>query len=290
MAATGDLALGARVPPPRRWTDEDARLLASSFTGMTEALAGFQREAGRRERLTALGRLSTVIAHEIRNPLMIIKTAIRTLRQEGLAEGERREALRDIDGEVGRLNHLVDDVLDFARPIQFEFATVDVNEVCQAAASGAMTGIARWKVRLLLDPTLPRIVTDRERLRGALVNILTNARHALEARDPFVAAAPEGEPDLQVVTGPAGRGHVLITVKDRGVGIPPENLPRVWEPYFTTRRGGTGLGLAIVKNVVEALGGTIAIDSRPTSGTDIRIELPHRPPASTPPARAEGVA
>jgi len=290
MAATGDLAHGARVPPPRRWTDEDARLLASSFTGMTEALAGFQREAGRRERLTALGRLSTVIAHEIRNPLMIIKTAIRTLRQEGLAEGERREALRDIDGEVGRLNHLVDDVLDFARPIQFEFATVDVNEVCQAAASGAMTGIARWKVRLLLDPTLPRILTDRERLRGALVNVLTNARHALEARDPFMAPAADGEPDLQVVTGPAGRGHVLITVKDRGVGIPPENLPRIWEPYFTTRRGGTGLGLAIVKNVVEALGGTIAIDSRPTSGTDIRIELPHRPPASTPPARAQGAA
>ena len=99
MAATGDLTHGARVPPPGRWTDEDARLLASSFSGMTEALAGFQREAGRRERLTALGRLSTVIAHEIRNPLMIIKTAIRTLRQDGLSDGERREALRDIDGE-----------------------------------------------------------------------------------------------------------------------------------------------------------------------------------------------
>jgi len=290
MAATGDLTRGAKVPPPGRWQDEDARLLASSFSGMTEALARFQREAGHRERLTALGRLSTVIAHEIRNPLMIIKTAIRTLRQERLAEGERREALRDIDGEVGRLNHLVDDVLDFARPIQFELATVDVNEVCQAAASGAMTGIARWKVGLQLDPALPRIVTDRERLRGALVNLLTNARYALEARDPAAAPAADGEPDLQLATQSCGEGRILITVRDHGVGIPPENLPRVWEPYFTTRRGGTGLGLAIVKNVVEALGGTIAIDSRPASGTDIRIELPQRPPASNPPARAEGAA
>jgi signal transduction histidine kinase len=289
MAATGDLAHGARVPPPGRWQDEDARLLASSFTGMTEALAGFQREAGRRERLTALGRLSTVIAHEIRNPLMIIKTAIRTLRQDGLSDGERREALRDIDGEVVRLNHLVDDVLDFARPIQFEFQSVDVNEVCQAAASGAMTGVARFKVRLVLDPTLPRIVTDRERLRGALVNVLTNARHALEARDPGLAPVT-GEPDLQVATQSAGGERILITVQDRGVGIPPENLNRIWEPYFTTRRGGTGLGLAIVKNVVEALGGSIAVDSRPSSGTDIRIELPPRPPASRPPARAEGAA
>ena len=178
MATTGDLTRGTRVPPPGRWPDEDTRLLASSFRGMTEALDRFQREAGRRERLTALGRLSTVIAHEIRNPLMIIKTAIRTLRQDRLAESERREALRDIDGEVGRLNHLVDDVLDFARPLQLEFATVDVNEVCQAAASSAMTGIARFKVRLVLDASLPRVVTDRERLRGALVNLLTNARHA----------------------------------------------------------------------------------------------------------------
>ena len=239
MAATGDLAHGARVPPPGRWQDEDARLLASSFTGMTEALAGFQREAGRRERLTALGRLSTVIAHEIRNPLMIIKTAIRTLRQDGLSDGERREALRDIDGEVVRLNHLVDDVLDFARPIQFELQSVDVNEVCQAAATGAMTGVARFKVRLVLDPTLPRIVTDRERLRGALVNVLTNARHALEARDPGLAPVT-GEPDLQVATQSAGGDRILITVQDRGVGIPPENLNRFWEPYFTTRRGGRG--------------------------------------------------
>jgi signal transduction histidine kinase len=290
MAATGDLTRGARVPPPGRWPDEDTRLLASSFRGMTEALDRFQREAGRRERLTALGRLSTVIAHEIRNPLMIIKTATRTLRQDRLAEGERREALRDIDGEVIRLNHLVDDVLDFARPIQFEFATVDVNEVCQAAASGAMTGIARFKVRLLLDPTLPRIVTDQERLRGALVNLLTNARHALEARDPAAAPAEGGEPDLQVATQACAEDRILITVRDRGVGIPPENLPRIWEPYFTTRRGGTGLGLAIVKNVVEALGGTIAIDSRPASGTAIRIELPRRPPASVPPVRAAGAA
>ena len=291
MATTGDLTRGARVPPPGRWPDEDTRLLASSFRGMTEALDRFQREAGRRERLTALGRLSTVIAHEIRNPLMIIKTALRTLRQDrGADEGERREALRDIDGEVARLNHLVDDVLDFARPIQFDLSTVDVNEVCQAAASSAMTGIARFKVRLVLDASLPRVITDRERLRGALVNLLTNARHALEARDPATIPPADGTPDLQLLTEPHGQDRVLITVKDRGVGIPPENLPRVWEPYFTTRRGGTGLGLAIVKNVVEALGGTIAIDSRPGSGTDIRVELPQHPPAAEPTARAQGVA
>jgi signal transduction histidine kinase len=78
---------------------------------------------------------------------------------------------------------------------------------------------------------------------------------------------------------------VLIVIRDRGVGIPAENLARVWEPYFTTRRGGTGLGLAIVRNVIEGLGGTITIDSQPTGGTSVRVELPERAPASAPMVR-----
>jgi signal transduction histidine kinase len=91
--------------------------------------------------------------------------------------------------------------------------------------------------------------------------------------------AADGAPELELVTQRAGADRVVIIVRDRGVGIEAENLPRIWEPYFTTRRGGTGLGLAIVRNVVDGLGGTIAIDSRPAAGTDVRIELPERPAA-----------
>jgi two-component system nitrogen regulation sensor histidine kinase NtrY len=290
MAATGDLTRKAPPAVPGRWQDEDARLLASNFAVMTDAIARFQREAGQKERLASLGRLSTVIAHEIRNPLMIIKTAIRTLRQEQSPEVERGEALRDIDGEVLRLNRLVDDVLDFARPIQFEVAPVDVNQLCQAAVASAMAGGPRPEVRLALDPTLPRIMSDGERLHGVLVNLLTNARHALEARTGgpgggrgAPAEGPEGRAELEVVTQAAG-GRVVVVVRDRGPGIAAENLPRVWEPYFTTRRGGTGLGLAIARNVVEGLGGTISIDSRPSAGTEVRIELPERPPAAARPS------
>jgi signal transduction histidine kinase len=281
MAATGDLTRKAPLPTPGGWQDEDARLLASNFAVMTDAIATFQREAGQRERLASLGRLSTVIAHEIRNPLMIIKTAIRTLRHHEIPEVERGEALRDIDGEVVRLNRLVNDVLDFARPIQFDFAYVDVNQLCQAAANGAMAGKARREVRLTLEAALPPVMTDRDRLHGVLVNLLTNARHALEARGAAHTAleAADGAPELELVTQRAGADRVVIIVRDRGVGIEAENLPRIWEPYFTTRRGGTGLGLAIVKNVVDGLGGTIAIDSRPAAGTDVRIELPERPAA-----------
>ena len=277
MAATGDLTRKAPLPAPGKWQDEDARLLANNFAVMTEAIARFQREAGQRERLASLGRLSTVIAHEIRNPLMIIKTAIRTLRHAEIPEAERGEALRDIDGEVVRLNRLVEGVLDFARPIQFDLGPVDVNRVCQAAATSAMAGTHPREVFLSLDPGLPPIVTDGERLHGVLVNLLTNARNALDARSGGPgAAAIDGRPDLELVTRRAAGDRVVITVRDRGVGIEAENLPRIWEPYFTTRRGGTGLGLAIVRNVIDGLGGSIAIESRPATGTEVHIELPER--------------
>jgi signal transduction histidine kinase len=291
MAATGDLTRKAPLPAPGKWQDEDARLLANNFAVMTEAIARFQREAGQRERLASLGRLSTVIAHEIRNPLMIIKTAIRTLRHAEIPEAERGEALRDIDGEVVRLNRLVEGVLDFARPIQFDLGAVDVNRVCQAAATSAMAGTHPREVFLSLDPGLSPIVTDGERLHGVLVNLLTNARNALDARKAGLGAgAIDGRPDLELVTQRAAGDRVLITVRDRGIGIEAENLPRIWEPYFTTRRGGTGLGLAIVRNVIDGLGGAIAIDSRPAVGTDVRIELPPRPPASEVPRPSERTA
>jgi len=291
MAATGDLTRKAPLPAPGKWQDEDARLLANNFAVMTEAIARFQREAGQRERLASLGRLSTVIAHEIRNPLMIIKTAIRTLRHHEIPEAERGEALRDIDGEVVRLNRLVEGVLDFARPIQFDLGAVDVNRVCQAAATSAMAGTHPREVFLSLDPGLPPIVTDGERLHGVLVNLLTNARNALDARKAGLGAgAIDGRPDLELVTQRVVGDRVVITVRDRGIGIEAENLPRIWEPYFTTRRGGTGLGLAIVRNVIDGLGGSIAIDSGPAVGTDVRIELPPRPPASAPARPGERTA
>ena len=123
MAATGDLTRRIALSPGARWEDEDARLLATTFNTMTDSIARFQREAAQRERLSSLGRLSTVVAHEIRNPLMIIKTA---LRVAAAATPPRRRtcaaAVADIDEEVARLNRIVSEVLDFARPIKFELA------------------------------------------------------------------------------------------------------------------------------------------------------------------------
>ncbi len=270
MAATGDLT--RRIPPPAGtpWEDEDAKLLAATFNTMTDSIARFQREAAQRERLSSLGRLSTVVAHEIRNPLMIIKAALRSLRRDDLTPADTRAAVADIDEEIVRLNRIVSEVLDFARPIKFELAPVDLNALCEdAARASAGDGDGR-EVALDLDRTLPPIVSDGDRLRQVLLNLLGNARHAVAGRQE---QAPNGCP-IRLATRRAADGRVAIDVRDRGAGIAAEDLPRVFDPYFTTRRTGTGLGLAISRNIIEGLGGTIAITSRPGEGTDVRIELP----------------
>jgi len=271
MAATGDLTRKISLSPKGRWEDEDARLLAGTFNTMTDSIARFQREAAQRERLSSLGRLSTVVAHEIRNPLMIIRTALRTLKKDTGHSMEVQSAIADIDEEVTRLNRIVAEVLDFARPIKFDRAPVNVNALCEDAVRAVGSEEPGVPVHLDLDREIGSIVTDGERVRLALVNILTNARHAVLAR-----SEPPAQPDraIQLITRETAAGRVGIDVRDRGIGIEADDLARVFDPFFTTRRTGTGLGLAISRRIIEGLGGTITVSSQPGHGTDVRIELP----------------
>ena len=233
--------------------------------------------------MSALGRLSTVIAHEIRNPLMIIRAALSTLRRDRVTPSERREAVSDIDEETTRLNRVVTDVLDFARPIRFDLAEADLNQICRASAEAAWTGDPGPAVTFDLDPAMPPVVTDAERLRTALVNVLANARHAVLP----VAHADTGthgraivstvpEPDVRVRSSTSD-GRVTIAIQDRGIGIAPEDMAHIFDPFFTTRRAGTGLGLPIAKNIIDGLGGTLSVSSRRGGGTEIRIDLPRGP-------------
>ena len=282
VAATGDLT---RKVPLRNgpWDDADARLLASAFNTLTESIARFQAEATQRERLSSLGRLSTVIAHEVRNPLMIIKAALRTLKRAALGPSDVREAVQDIEEETVRLNRIVTEMLDFAKPLRFEFAEASVNDICRASADAAWAGDKTDEATLDLEPSLPPIVTDRERLRIALVNILTNARHACRAADAGESGDPgrppaASESGVTIRTTTDGRGHVTVAIVDRGIGIAPDDLPHIFDPYFTTRHAGTGLGLPISKNIIEGMGGTLAVVSQRGIGTEVRIDLPLEPP------------
>jgi len=263
VAATGDLTKKIALRHGNRWDDDDARLLATTFNTLTDSIVRFQREISQKERLTALGRLSTVIAHEVRNPLMIIKASLHGLRQPEVTREQMYEAVIDIDEEVARLNSLVNEVLDFARPIRFELSRVDLNALCRASADAAHASGLGAEIALDLDPALGPVTTDAERLRIALVNLLVNARHAVNGNRGSVTLRSRAEAE-----------RARITVADRGAGIPAGDLAHVFDPYFTTKRGGTGLGMPIAKNIVEGLGGTISVSSEPGRGTDILIDLP----------------
>jgi two-component system, NtrC family, sensor kinase len=275
IAATGDLTRKIDLPAGNR--DEDAELLASTFNRLTDSVARFQREAQQRERLSSLGRLSTVIAHEIRNPLMIIKAAVRTLRRESSKPDEVREAAGDIGEEADRLNLIVTEVLDFARPIRFTYGEVDLAGLCAQSAAAASVGAPHPTIRVTAPATL-LVVTDAERLRGVLVNLLTNARQAVLSIRPEPSDSSSPDVELRVVA--TGGDRVVIEVSDRGPGIAAEALPRVFDPYFSTRREGTGLGLAIARNVVEGLEGRITLSSEAGAGTRVHIDLPRVPAAA----------
>ncbi len=282
IAATGDLTRKIALPGATGLGDEDARVLATTFNTLTDSIATFQREAAQRERLSSLGRMSTVLAHEIRNPLMIIKGALRQVTREEASTQDIRESAADIDEEIQRLNRLVNEVLDFARPIRFDRQVTDINAVCAAATTAVTAAEADPHIVTDLDPSAPLLQSDGERLRTALVNLLTNARHAVRAHSPASAgsagaeASRNGRP-VVLSTRRLGEHRIAITVSDRGAGIASDDLPRIFDPYFTTRRTGTGLGLPITKNIIEGLGGSIAVRSQPGTGTDVRIELGDAP-------------
>lgn len=272
VAATGDLTRKITLRGPSVWQDEDARLLATTFNTLTDSVGRFQREAAQKERLLSLGRLSTVIAHEVRNPLMIIKAALRALKPEA-DPADIREAVADIDEEVDRLNRTVHDVLDFARPPSIAREPSDLVRLCRDAAEAAAVG---GGPSIALDlPAGPVVVdTDAERLRTALVNVLSNARQAVDAQQRAGVRPVNGQPaPVRLTLDRPDAAHVRLRVIDRGTGIRPEDLPQVFEPYFTTRRTGTGLGLPIARNIVEGLGGTIGVETVP-GRTTVELVLP----------------
>jgi len=283
MATTGVLTVPADPPKATPWDDEDARLLTGAFHTLAGSLDRFQREAAQRERLSSLGRLSTVIAHEIRNPLMIIKGSLRSLRKGVATTEEVASVAADIEGEVTRLNRVVNDVLDYAKPIALTYDAVEIDRLVRDAAQAVVAS----------QPGPPDVVveaapgvtatTDGDRLRQVVINLVTNARDAVLARRADAVAPATADdagapiavpPAVQVEARLLDADHVEIAVADRGVGMSDVEVARMFEPFFTTKRRGSGIGLAITRNIVDGLGGRIDVESQPGAGTTIRLILP----------------
>jgi two-component system sensor histidine kinase AtoS len=215
----------------------------------------------RADRLAALGELTAGIAHEVRNPLTSIRGFIQYLDEcESLEEWRAYGPL--IIRQVDSLNHIVSELLAFGRPQQPRIAEVDVAQLIKEMAFLAR-GKSDARIALDCDGSFPTIEADGEALKQALLNLIINA----------IQAIPDGG-TVTVSTRTEDEHTVSIKVADDGVGVAPENLDKVFDPFFSTKPSGTGLGLAMVHRIVDAHRGVITFDSRPGQGTTVEIRLP----------------
>jgi signal transduction histidine kinase len=233
-----------------------------------------------RDRLAALGEMAAGLAHEIRNPLGAIKGAAQCLDPPA-RPGEEGEFLDVIVEEVNRLNGVVTEFLDYARPLKQSFGTVDINEVVARTIRLIQNELPpALTLSVDLAATLPPVEGEPEQLKQVLINLVQNGIQALGGRGGVIRVrtrGPEPLPDLR-----GGADFVELEVTDDGPGIPTEQQPHIFVPFYTTKQKGTGLGLAICQRIVKNHGGSISVTSRVGEGTTFVVRLPALAPSTAP--------
>jgi len=241
--------------------------VALLFLRLMRLLVEMGDRAAHQDRLQAMGSLAAGIAHEIRNPLGIIRTLAEGMAGNLESEDSRREMLADIIDEVERLNRLVTQYLAFARPDPASPEDgASPGDVIRSLAPLFEKGSDRSAVTIeaKIADDLPKVRMNESALRQVLLNLLLNARDASQENGLItVRCAPV-----------RGGSQVEIVVEDRGAGIPKRDLRRIFDPFFTTKAGGSGLGLAICRQLVTECRGTVDVSSKPGQGTAVRIALP----------------
>ncbi len=260
--AAGDLSRKVEVR-----ADDEIGLLAREFNTMASSLDRQRDELRRAERLAAVGRISAQITHEIRNPLNAIGLNAELLAEE-LGASPSKEAAQlvaAISREVDRLNGVTEEYLRFARLPKPQLARQDLSDILGSLVDflAPELAAARIEVRRDLPAGLPAVRGDEGQLRAVFLNLLRNSREAM----------PRGGV-VTVRTRRADGGSVEVEVGDTGGGIPPGDLTRIFEPFYSTKERGTGLGLAFAQQVVKEHGGAIRCESAVGKGTTFTIRLP----------------
>ena len=238
-----------------------------------------EADARRAERLAALGQLSAGLAHEIRNPLGVIKGSADMLnRKVAASEPLTAELAGYISSEVNRLNALVTRFLDFARPSKLELRPERITEIVDHALDAAVQSVPDTGVKIEREyaADVPEIPADPQLCERVFVNLITNALQAMQAQDGSfekklrLAIAPEelhGEPGVGVI------------VEDTGPGVAPESREQIFNPFFTSKKDGVGLGLSIVAKIVDDHRGSIRLEENTPRGARFRVFLPQAGPS-----------
>jgi two-component system NtrC family sensor kinase len=278
----GDLQAGVSFATRR----DDVGQLGKHFNEMVRQLREnkteidrlHQQELSRAEHLASLGELAAGLAHEIRNPLAGIAGALEIIGKGLPAGSSGREVLNELNAEVRRIQSILNDLLAYARPRPPQFFAADLNATVEQAVELARQQVRSKPIQIRFAPcaSLGQIVHDPVQLQQVVLNLLLNSIQAIPSEGTIEVALRESQ------------GSAVIRVTDSGKGISPEVLPKIFRPFFTTRKEGTGLGLALAKGILESHGGRIEVSSEPGKGTQVEIRLSARQAASqnrTPGAR-----
>ncbi len=228
----------------------------------------------RADRMASIGELASGIAHEIRNPLAGIQGAIQILAEDFPKDDPRKQVSDEIQKQIYKLERLVKDLLNFAKPVTRNYMPTDINQLAEKVLSFFMTQRGKsvdLKIEKNFVPSLPKAMIDPGSMEQAFLNIILNAQKAMPKGGTFkvsTLALPERRDDGKVTQ------DLQIVFEDTGIGISKENLAKIFNPFFSTRSDGTGLGLSITKNIVEQHGGKIDVKSQVNVGTKFIITLP----------------
>lgn len=276
VQASKEIAAGNWEMRVKESGDDDMGQLTRDFNVMAESLVKKRqeleesyRELARRERLAEVGRFSTIVAHEMRNPLGIIKGAINILAKKGGQQATKDTMLHYIDEEVTRLNQLAEDFLDFARPPAPRKEAFDLQETIQKVKSLTEAQASEEKevnITVAADADHYPIHGDKNLLYQAFLNLIKNS----------IDASP-GEVCITISLHTSSDG-IVVAVSDRGTGIKEEDREQIFEPFFTRKEKGTGLGLAIVKKIVGLHEGHITCANGDSGGACFTMWLPRPKP------------
>ena len=252
----------------------------ATFVDLTP-LKRAEEHARSQDRLAALGRFTSSVAHEIRNPLTGIAAGVQYLERT-LADGKQRENLDFILSEIRRLDRIVQDLFDITHARGPQLRVASLEEAVRRAAHSLEPDLAGRRIRIEIEvaPFTPPVQHDADQLQQVFINLIKNAAEASSDGSAIrvsLSAVPRSGR-----AGSAGPGGVVVRVEDRGVGISPEHLKTVFEPFFTTRKGGTGLGLYICHEIVKRHEGVMTVQSKIGRGTTFAVELPLEVNGGTP--------
>ncbi|MCS6941079.1 MAG: ATP-binding protein [Roseiflexaceae bacterium] len=256
----------ARAAALQRDLDQTQSLHAEAQARLNAAQAQLLQSA----KLAAVGELAASVAHEINNPLYAARNSLYLVEQDIPPDTPQRHFLTIAQNELGRIARIITRMRDFYRPARDELEPTEINDLLAETIELVQTHLRHGQVTVTVNfcPHLPRLIAHPDQLRQVFLNLMLNACDAMPNGGQLHIAT-----ELSC-THDAGSQYIVISVRDTGVGISPEHMPHLFEPFYTTKPQGTGLGLAISAHIVTQHGGHIQVESTPGAGSTFTVLLP----------------